>query len=214
MSFKLTDHGAKVIHPYSQGRDFPHMRLDPKARGGVCKAISMYWMINHAKGGDFWSWVSSVKGIASVINTQATGEAHQNRQHGFGKVPGQIDHGKDSEAWIAGLLGSAGIMKVSEDRPTVKFMEAADWILHLTGQYKLISLRGSIGGHAVVAYVGEKVLLMDPNFGEVEFPAPGNFMTWFPDFVKSYQFRDTPTSPVKTFNTVIVRPFGVTRKRR
>ncbi|HEX3133411.1 MAG TPA: YopT-type cysteine protease domain-containing protein [Planctomycetota bacterium] len=214
MAFKITDHGAQVVHPYSQGRNFPHMQLDAKARGGVCKALSIYWMVNRAKGGDFWTWLSSVKGIATVINTQATGEAHQKRVHAFGKVPGQVDHGNDGEAWIAQVLSTGGLSKISEDRRTVKFMEAADWILHDTGQFKLIGLRGSAGGHAVAVHVSANVVLMDPNFGEIQFPAPGNFMAWFPNFVKLYQFRDTPTSPVKTFDTVVVRPFGTTRARR
>lgn len=214
MPFKITDHGAKILHPYSQGRDFPHMKLDPKSRGGVCKALCMYWLINHAKGGDFWAWVATVKGIASVINTQSTGEVHAQRTHAFGSVPGQIEHTGDHDAWIDQMLANAGIMRISQNQSTVKFDDAAELVIDLTGQYKLIGLRGTGVGHAVCAHVGETVTFMDPNLGDVSFPSFDSFKLWFPEFVKLYKFQDTPTSPVKTFDTVIVRPFGVTRGRR
>lgn len=211
---EINGHGATVVHEFSQGSQFGYMELDPKTRGGVCASISAHWLRCQASGQDFWSWIKTVKGIASVINSQATGELNLDR--GSAKVPGGMAHetSGDPNAWIVRCVGPSGMFLVSKEESTRLAMQAADWILHKTGQYKFIGLYGDAGGHAVAASNVNGFTFMDPNVGEVRFPAPGNFMAWFPKFLSSYKFQDSPTSPVKTFSSFGVMSLGVTRGRR
>jgi YopT peptidase len=218
---EVNAHGAKVVNAYSQGLDLPHMNLDQKTRHGVCAAISAHWIGHRASAADFWPWIGSVRGKASVINSQATGELNVKRGTKIPgtKVafPGVVPHvtSGDPNEWIEGMLSAKyKVFRVTEERTTRAFLQAAEWITHATGQYVFIGLYGPGVGHAVAAEIGKGILFMDPNVGEVTFPAPGNFMAWFPKFVGSYSFRDTPTSPVKRFSSIGVQEFGVTRGRR
>ncbi len=131
-------------------------------------------------------------------------------------TPGDVQHlqGDDRDDWYIRVLDEAGLNRLTWRPGTARFLQAAEWILHDTGQYKLIGLHGSIGGHAVAVHLGsDGPTFMDPNLGELKFPAPGNFMTFFPKFVRLYTAKDSPTSPVKKFDWVIVRNFGHTRAR-
>jgi hypothetical protein len=200
-------HGAKVVHKYSQGQELPQMNLDHSTKGGVCASIASYWMQKRAMGDDFWPWIHSVRGKVTVINTQATGEIA--RVHVGYKVPGLIPTGKNkSRGYIAYVLQKAGLTLKQDWRQTQKVMQAADWILHAKGPYVFIALFGTAGGHAVAVDNSDGLLFMDPNVGEVSFPAPGNFMVWLPQFISLYSHRDGPNQPIKKFTTVAIRSYG------
>lgn len=218
---EISTHGAEVQTPYNQGLDLPHMNLDPKTREGVCAAISAHWIGHRAADKDFWPWLETIRGKATVINSQAMGEINANRPMGIpgtkASFPGAVKHvtSGDPNQWIEDVLRrDYNAFRVSKERQTQHFLEAADWIAHSSGQFVFIGLYGNGVGHAVAADTRGGVLFMDPNVGEVSFPAVGNFMVWFPKFISSYSFRDTPTSPVKKFSSIGVQEFGITRARR
>lgn len=50
---------------------------------------------------------------------------------------------------------------------------AGDW------SYKIISLHGSAGGHAIAAFVGADAVFFDPNYGIFYFEQANNFRLWF-----------------------------------
>ncbi len=45
--------------------------------------------------------------------------------------------------------------------------------------YKIISLHGSAGGHAVAAFVGADAMFFDPNYGIFYFEKAADFLKWF-----------------------------------
>lgn len=208
MTLKVFTHGADVKVPFNQAEDFMYMSLDSASRDGVCAAISAHWIRMHSQGQDFWKWIKSVKGIATVVNTQATKE--QGVFRGSFAFPGAatkpVTGGPDD--WIVDLLTEVPMSVKTPSRTTRFGLQLSTWILNDLGAYKFISLYGDAGGHAVAAHVGERVTFMDPNVGEVSFPARGNFQVWLPKFLSSYQFRDTPTSPIKTFSNFATLGFG------
>lgn len=213
MSLFVPEHGAVNTVPYNQSDDFPHMSLDSDARNGVCMAISTYWMVRHSQKKEYWNWLKSVQGIATIINTQGTGCRGATKN--ISATPGGYSSA-DGADWferISGTLTKNNMLQLGVWHNTTRFMEAAEWILKDTGQYKFIYLSGDAGAHAVAAHVSDKILFMDPNVGEVTFPAKGNFMAWFPGYLRRYLFQDAPGSPVKTFSKVGVNSFGVTRPR-
>jgi YopT peptidase len=58
------------------------------------------------------------------------------------------------------------------------------------GTYRMIGIRGLVGGHTMCAYVGADVCFFDPNFGEFHFPDRPSFAKWFAEFFWPKSFYD------------------------
>lgn len=191
---------------FSQGSDdrqaglgfWYHGRLTGGQRwGGVCKALSVFWITAHANDQDFWGWLMDGGSWTHIERARAIIDVH-----GWYKNRG----GQTQDAWtnerlesvgleerraIAGggsmqRTGAATAISATGSRYLAGFMMASDLAPNFdktTEGYRQLSFWGPPGGgHAVAAWVAEDVAFFDPNYGEFWFPSPAKFRQWYGHF--------------------------------
>jgi hypothetical protein len=196
--------GGACTKKFSQGSDdkekgvgyWYHQRKKASGAkwGGVCKALSVYWIAMHANDADFWGWLMEGGwGQAERVNMVCDLHgAYSNR-----------DKKLSTDAWTAQTLGRVGII---EQRSTVgggslktvgvsnqKFGGNSQYAGAIfaksiapaykgIGRYKQFSFHRKGGGHAVCAWVAQDVAFFDPNYGEYWFETTAGFRQWFAQF--------------------------------
>lgn len=160
--------------------------------GGVCKALSIYWIATHAQEDDFWGWLFSNKGWADALNATEILDLHG--EYGSGRG------GLSKDNWTLKILQNFGLVEkrgmangasltaagnAGSSYQTLSILAQAIAPNYRRGSdcYKQLSIHSSSGGgHAVAAWVAEDVLFFDPNYGEYWFETPRQFRTWFYQF--------------------------------
>jgi Yersinia/Haemophilus virulence surface antigen len=141
------------------------INLDPKTRHGACYALSVWWMLYHRNGKDFFAWVKGVGGIKTINNTFTASIAAAN----------QDDYMNDllvREGLARRQNGDSRIKPVNADQAAINIVS--------TPGYKNIGILGTGGGHAIAAVVtGTEARFYDPNYGEVAFKSAVNLAYWF-----------------------------------
>ena len=154
----------------------------PQGMHGVCKAMSTFWMANHANDEDFWGWLIQ-DGFVKVSSAAMLIDAHkQSKANG------------NQTLWENNILKTVGIIlqghsnaMIFEDvdtgaTPYGRAVQMVNRILKGRWGYRSISIHREGGGHAMAAWVGQDVCFMDPNYGEFWFETVDGFRNWFIDF--------------------------------
>jgi hypothetical protein len=152
--------------------------MDDATKNGACKAFSYYWMHCHKTRADFWRFILTPSGIIKIRDAQAH---EQTAGTSFDR-----DWVRPNE-----VLTGLGFTPVGQGMADVNPMRADEVAAELVKNpgYKLISIRGVGGGHAICGYVtSAEALFFDPNFGEITFFTPMNLGYWFVDWWKSCDF--------------------------
>ena len=175
-----------------------HLRHRGGSRwGGVCKALTLYWMAYHANDWDFWSWLFADNGHLHTWNAAAVCDlqgAYTDDPRYNGGVRGRRAAGLTKFQFMRDVLRRSGLVE-RKDPFGVSMSINNQWARgdggRVIGQaiapdyvagkamYKQISIHGSAGGHAVCAWVAEDVMFFDPNYGEYWFETPAQFRRWF-----------------------------------
>lgn len=195
--------GGACTKKFSQGSDdrtkgvgyWYHQRKTASGArwGGICKALSIYWIAYHANDEDFWGWLFK-DGWAQAERAEAICNLHGSYKTTkltadvwsasvlakVGVIPQRANH-NGGDLKITGVANQrsgsnrsylAGALMASEIAPDYRGV----------GRYKQFSFYHDSGGHAVAAWVAEDVCFFDPNYGEYWFETARNFRRWFPKF--------------------------------
>ena len=164
-----------------------HANDEPTSFAAAAKAMGSG--ANPRSGGDY-------SGVKMALNQLAYGDA-------LDKARNWAEAGRIKDAFTDEFLRKRGIlrqMKISNPAlnltsPGMKIGRAGRavdtafaWRLaraivgkHSAGywSYKIISLHGSAGGHALAAFVGADAMFFDPNYGIFYFEKAADFEKWF-----------------------------------
>ncbi|WP_282609534.1 YopT-type cysteine protease domain-containing protein [Pelagibius sp. Alg239-R121] len=184
------------------------MKEIPESSQGICKSLAMNWVAHHAteQTGSFAVLARSsgrgsrrgggnYTGVSMALNQVAYGEALDSATS-----PCRYEQAKDK--FTDDFLRKKGIirqMKITnpvenlsraeiKKTPTtlgadIKFAKslAASVVgVHAKNywSYKIISLHGCAGGHAVAAFIGADAVFFDPNYGIFYFEKVNDFKDW------------------------------------
>lgn len=190
-----------VIIEASQDRDLGFlMRLDPATAGGVCKALSLYWIGMHAKEESFWNWIGT-QGAINTLNGQRVMAtflsygSHLDRFDAANPTSSNAEYEAQKDVWANGVLAPYKVVPytTATGKGLAKLSGGTDVVAKLAffaennaDIYMQLSLGGSAGRHAVSFYVGWKdICFYDPNFGEYWFPKKGDIRFWFETFMRA-----------------------------
>ncbi|MBK4362219.1 YopT-type cysteine protease domain-containing protein, partial [Candidatus Hamiltonella defensa] len=194
----MTKYHGKVNFAFSQVQTdfFKEIIKHKQTSGGICDALTSYWIALHAQG----------KNLFKEIITGDENKLNKNKIFEIKKL--QVDFENYEESFLAhkNWLTSQGLdyKKFYKDDGDLKnkgtknkyqgsentdeaIRNLAKSIVRTSGQnkngeYKKIALYGSMLGHSVSAYINKNtVIYFDPNFGEFEFNKINNFIEWFVD---------------------------------
>lgn len=179
----------------------------PEAANGICKSLCMHWVAHHANdeagrfsdaarqmGSGGRRGAGDFGGVGIVLNQMAYGNALA------AALPGTVAQVKDQ--FTDDFLRKRGIVRqmnikhpsrnltppglklgTSRTVSTAFGRQLASRIVghHSAGYwtYKIISIHGQAGGHAVAAFVGDDALFFDPNYGIFYFDKADDFRQWF-----------------------------------
>ena len=192
------------VYPFSQCEPPTSIWLRGAAdvSGGICSALSSYWILHHANGGSLWSWlcpsnmtVPHAHRITKLMNHQAEGQKRNGaagqdefennflRKQGLSpartwkesrRSPGmQLMINKDAVMGESGFASPNGLARAIAE---------VNQGTGVAGCYKRIGVGSNIGAHAMAAFVTkDDVTFFDPNFGEFHFEKPKDFLKWFND---------------------------------
>jgi hypothetical protein len=169
----ISNHGGKVLNKYCQADD---SRLKFNAVPGWCTAMAVHWIAKQKASGDFFSWLQTDGGAASLrfvmsrqqnIVFQAT-----TQQAAKGTVDVAVDD--DYKRRTVEALKRQGVTldHVYEADVEHSFHVATDCLYSTPGDYGVVhftKIHG--GGHTIAArrIKGGGMIVMDPNFGEISF---------------------------------------------
>lgn len=183
------------------------MNQIPEAANGICKALCMHWVAHHANDvpGSFSDTArlagpggrrgaGDFAGVGIVLTQLAYARALG------GAVPATAEQVKDQ--FTDNFLQQRGIVRqMNIKHPTRNLSPArhklgnsrtvntwfgrqlARGIVGSHGRdywsYKIISIHGQAGGHAVAAFVAADAVFFDPNYGIFYFDKADDFRQWF-----------------------------------
>lgn len=180
----------------------------PEASQGICKSLCMNWVAHHATeqtgsfaklarasgssnrrgGGDFTGASIALNQIdyGKALNSARTMSEYQSAKDQFTddflrrkgivrqmKISNPAENLSRSE-----VKSKSGVLGVD-----IKFGKSlAESVVgtHTSGywSYKIISIHGSVGGHAIAAFVGADAVFFDPNYGIFYFEKASDFKGW------------------------------------
>ncbi len=178
----------------------------PEAANGICKSLCMHWVAHHATDapGRF-SDVARLRGPGTRRNGgYFDGVGMVIKQVDYARALGAIPARERNEAkdrFIDEFLRQHGIVRqMNIKHPTrnlapsrfkpgnsapVNLWFGRQLATHVVGShskdywsYKIISVHGRAGGHAVAAFVGADALFFDPNYGIFYFKKASDFRLW------------------------------------
>ena len=181
----------------------------PETRQGVCKSLCMHWVAHHANdvpqsfaeaaramGSGMQRSGGYFTGVAIALNQLKYSDALR-------ACANHTDYNRTKDQFTDDFLRRHGIlrqMKISNPalnlsppgmkigRPSRRVDTAFAWRMaraivgkHSAGywSYKIISIHGPVGGHAVAAFVGDDAMFFDPNYGIFYFENADHFRRWF-----------------------------------
>ncbi len=181
----------------------------PEARRGVCKSLCMNWIVYHAKDeqGSFAEFARSkgsgkqrsgghYAGVGIVMNQlnysdalgAATSRAHYLRIKDQFTDDFMLKHGLVRQMKMTNPTLNLSNPGLKMGRTGLGPNTAFAWRFarSIVGKhsanywsYKIISIHGPAGGHAVAAFVGADALFFDPNYGIFYFEKAADFLNWF-----------------------------------
>jgi hypothetical protein len=190
------DAGGVVIEA-SQDRDLGAlMRQNPATAGGVCKALSLYWIGMHAQEKSFWEWLGT-QGAIKQVHAQAIMSTFLSYDTHIKAFPGgDGDTWKDK--WANDVLKPFGVVPYTGIKGNRQSRLAGriyavgnicDAINANMDLYFQVSLGGTAGRHAVSFYTGfNDAVFYDPNYGEYWFPRKGDLKRWLAHFMVASRY--------------------------
>jgi YopT-type cysteine protease-like protein len=185
----------------------PIMAQIPEAARGVCKSLCMHWVAHHATDapGRF-SDVARLHGPGTRRNGgHYAGVGMALTQLDYARALGTAavqDREQAKDQFTDDFLRRSGIVRqMNIKHPTRNLSPSRfkpgnnravnTWFgrqlaTHIVGShskdywsYKIISIHGRAGGHAVAAFVGADAMFFDPNYGIFYFKKADDFRQWF-----------------------------------
>ena len=161
--------------------------------GGVCAALSSYWILYHAAGGSLWNYLyDNSKLRADVLMREIMWLQRRSESGAKNKSQEKIllEHldgrgisimrspkkGYKAQKRLKRVSGGITPGKLAADLITDYSMSSSH---KSAGHYKLLMLQGRWAGHAMALWVAEDIVFFDPNFGEIWFENPYKFAIWF-----------------------------------
>ncbi len=195
---------GQVLEPFDQGSRAIGMRniFDqiPEVATGVCKALCMHWIAHHANDETIkFTDYARQAGEGGAYGGGAIAITQYEYNHA---VTGAANHAHAKDQFTDAFLRKRGIrrqmnmkyptrnltpggIKVSSGH-TMNMWFGRNLAKKIVGihsanywSYKIISLHGRAGGHAVAAFVGADAVFFDPNYGIFYFEKAENFRRWF-----------------------------------
>ncbi|WNZ56521.1 YopT-type cysteine protease domain-containing protein [Microbulbifer sp. MKSA007] len=195
----VANHRGQLTYNFSQCKDpvKAQITIHEDTSGGVCEALSAFWIKHHSDGGSLWDWlmpagaldeqhlfhVMTLQQAGTQDNQDRTTEAWLSTQNIFptsqNVFGGAFPNGRGGNT-IRGIhnprraQGQSGVFSPNA--------LAREIILDQTGGagcYKKIGLDGTFAGHAMAAWVAQDITFFDPNFGEFWFESRNSFFNWF-----------------------------------
>jgi hypothetical protein len=181
----------------------------PEVRHGVCKSLCMNWVAHHANEvpGRFSDVARSMGSGNRRNGGYYTGVGMALDQMDYAAAlmatPNRTEYNRTKDQFTDDFLRKRGVvrqMKISNPAlnlsPSRIKMGAPGRAVniafgrqiaagivgdHTAGNwsYKIISIHGSAGGHAIAAFVGADAVFFDPNYGIFYFEKSANFQRWF-----------------------------------
>jgi YopT-type cysteine protease-like protein len=188
--------------PFSQCQNpvYSQICLNPQTAGGICEALSAYWIRAHASNGSLWNILAphghvNVPALLPIINMQINGVNSLLGQDGYTfawlQAANIVRTRVVSNSPLANHLVRLGLT-VAIQGPgrnalgTTGMISCTDLAREIArdysmggGQYKKISLDGWGGAHTMAAWVANDIVYFDPNYGEYWFPDSASFISWF-----------------------------------
>ncbi len=180
----------------------------PESSQGICKSLCMNWVAHHAteQTGSFAKLARSSGNSNKRGGGNFTGASFALNQVAYGKALDsartQTEYEKAKDQFTDDFLRQKGVIRQmnitnpaenlsrSEARSKsgvlgsdIKFGKSlANSVVgaHSKGywSYKIISIHGSAGGHAIAAFVGADAVFFDPNYGIFYFEKASDFQGW------------------------------------
>jgi hypothetical protein len=155
------------------------INMDESMRNGACKAFCYQWMRCHKAGESFQQYILKPTGVKKIKALQAE-EATS--------AGSTFDTDWERPKRIMQEMGFVAVGGGMNQIQPVRGDAIAAELLTTPG-YKLLSIRGNAGGHAICGYVAdEEAVLFDPNCGEAQFFSKQNLAYWFTDFWNNCDF--------------------------
>lgn len=203
----VSKNGGQTIVLYRQGLDVRTKVGGSYVSSGWCLGMSICWVIQTAKGNSFWQWFKPpAQACPSLLN--------RNQGAGVGEPFVAIKAIMKQDAKLIGQKNSIissgvnALTILNWFAPKITFDTAcqrarggdalqanvanggkiAKMVTRASG-YKIISMFGTKGGHAMAARVIDgSIILMDPNYGEFFFPDAARFETFMDQFWRNCKY--------------------------
>lgn len=179
---------------YNQGKDKRLLAMK-ETQGGACYALSMYWIVNWAKGINYLEWLSppleasskgnTTFGVGMVQNLRKIME-NQNKFLSYQTVLGKSS--RNLKLGYAKIMIEGNCILRSTRRLVIENNASLDQIASniadAEGYVMLGWYKSDFGGHACAAHVGPaEVFFFDPNFGQYWFDSKSSFKTWYRSYM-------------------------------
>jgi hypothetical protein len=225
--------GGMSIVLYRQGMDMRMKNGGPLLEGGWCFGMSVMWIIKTARGESFWDWfkppphscpnlkkpMGSSSDVVEVLRKMMHGDAQRVKL--FQLAPAQdktLGVHIQANNWFAPKIthDSAALRQKAGDgfKQEVLNGGALSELVLKTPGYKLISLAGVKGEHAITARVVDgTVVFMDPNYGEFYFESFASFRKFTMSFWPKYAGLSELVFVTSFTDPEIIVPAGKTERR-
>lgn len=193
----LKNYGAQTVFKFCQAKGAfnKQIMLHSKTQAGACKPLCDHWMVSHAKGHSLFDelYTKGQKGQFKIDTLVSI------KQLEIDTMSRKASQAQISHDWLMarGLEASPDVVGGAIGKGNVDVF--LDCLLHDSrNQYKSISLRAGLAGHAVVVHVDKMGVtrFFDPNFGDFKFPHESTFKLWF----KNEFWAREPYSCAKQFS--------------
>jgi hypothetical protein len=199
LKFSQSDPACRIVNYY---------KAQNATEGGICAALSCYWIIEHADGGSLWDQLCDIDGAGGITrlkNEYAMGivelqrglmlhtqdirtfmrsrglEPHTDQEFA-GSLRGMLDPGTTN------VLTDRAVTTAASEDGTLNCTRFVLGLCDISTKEAYLLIKFGEGGwpqrgHACAAWVstiGEQtvVLYFDPNYGEFYFENRGDFENW------------------------------------
>lgn len=166
---------GKGVYEYSQGKQSKLTKTDIDE--GICRGLSVQWLISKNKGTNFYEQNTESKGLLSDTKLVKTGLSTQITYTTSSTSFDTTDEGTISVMSSGGLTHRTADEKYSglAGGFADNLYTIANHVLTSTSRYYVLSISGRGGAHAMGIFrpwvffgKGNKVNIFDPNVGEFE----------------------------------------------
>lgn len=191
--------GGTVVKEFSQSvaPTSTLIGLHGATKDGICQALTNKWIAEHANDGSLWSWLCASGGQvqqAKIANLMLNFIDSTSMAAPTGIDPQKLISEKYLFQYgvvrrvdiVSGNRVYNEAMKSLAPNPALGSSIAAAMVgrglKNANGSYRMVSFKGTKGGHVVAAWVAQDVAFFDSNFGEYWFEKSEQFVKWFPKY--------------------------------